>query len=319
MKQSMQKLSEQLQEKLNGSSYQLQSMLKTSVADAKDSKDKMEKLISGMGQGDSKSELKKVPVKEQFELAEMLQKNQNMIEIADWAGRFKEIARAKQKHLHRNSIERSGVTIGNEVDRLLPIELSSLAIPQAKVDFIRRFAEGQTMMFDKKGKDTLGKGPIILCLDQSGSMRKLDTQSKGFALALMNIARKQKRDFALITFSTNAEVTVFPKGKSTTNDLIHLAGNFLGGGTNFYDPLKQFLSLINESRFKQADIVFVTDGQANLPDEFLEEYRSTKDKKKFQCLSVLIGRKVDFQTVQKFCDRVINADDFLAADEAFKI
>ena len=146
MKQSMQQLTQQLQHKLNGSGHQLQSMLKSSVTEAKDSKDKMEKLISGMGQGNGKSDLEKVPVKEQFQLAEMLQKSPKMREIADWAGRFKAIARAKQKHLHRDSIERSGVTIGNEVDRLLPMELSNLAIPQAKVDFIRRFAEGQTMM-----------------------------------------------------------------------------------------------------------------------------------------------------------------------------
>ena len=157
MKQSMHQLTQQLQHKLNGSGHQLQSMLKSSVTEAKDSKDKMEKLISGMGQGDGKSELEKVPVKEQFQLAEMLQKSPNMKDIADWAGRFKAIARAKQKHMHRDSIERSGVTIGNEVERLLPMELSNLAIPQAKVDFIRRFAEGQTMIYDKKGKDTLGK------------------------------------------------------------------------------------------------------------------------------------------------------------------
>ena len=150
-------------------------------------------------------------------------------------------------------------------------------------------------------------------------MRKLDTQSKGFALALMSIAKKQKRDFALITFSASAEVKVFQKGKSTTDDLIQLAGNFLGGGTNFYDPLKQSLSLIKESRFKQADIVFVTDGQANLPNEFIEEFSRTKDKKKFECLSVLIGGEADFQTVQKFSDRVINADDFMEADEAFSL
>src|SRR4051812_32768078 len=135
----------------------------------------------------------------------------------------------------------------------------------------------------------------------------------------MAIARKQKRDFALITFSTSAEVKVFPKGKSTTNDIIKLVGDFLGGGTNFYEPLKKSLSLIEESRFKQADIVFVTDGQANLPAEFIEEFRRTKDKKKFECLSVLIGGEVDIDTVEKFSDRIIAADDFMAADAALSI
>ncbi|KAA9011405.1 hypothetical protein [Niallia endozanthoxylica] len=83
--------------------------------------------------------------------------------------------------------------------------------------------------------------------------------------------------------------------------------------------MKKTLSLINESRFKQADIVFVADGQANLPPEFIEEFRRTKDKKKFECLSVLIGGETDFQTVQKLSDWVISADDFMTADEAFDI
>ena len=77
--------------------------------------------------------------------------------------------------------------------------------------------------------------------------------------------------------------------------------------------------LINESRFKQADIIFVTAGQANLPKEFIEEFSCTKDKKKFECLSVLIGRDADIDTVQKFSDRVVNADDFMEVDEAFRL
>ncbi len=79
--------------------------------------------------------------------------------------------------------------------------------PTTKIDFLRRFVEGQTMIFEQKGKEELGKGPIILCLDQSGSMRNLDAQAKGFTLALMSIARRQKRDFCLILFSTRTQVS----------------------------------------------------------------------------------------------------------------
>ncbi len=174
------------------------------------------------------------------------------------------------------------------------------------------------MVYDKKGKEKLGKGPIILCLDESGSMRNLESQSKGFALALMSIAKKQKRDFALISFSNSARVKQFTKGKSTTQDLVILAENFMNGGTNFYDPLRNALRLINESRFKNAVIVFVTDGEANLPDEFVEKFNDTKIQKKFECLSVLIGNGKEY-TVKRFSDKVIYADDFTEAGEAFEI
>ena len=110
-------------------------------------------------------------------------------------------------------MERSGVTIGNDIERLLPMELGLYMHPTTKNDFLRRFVEDQTMRYEQKGQEVVGKGPIILCLDQSGSMRNLDTQSKGFTLALTSIARRQRRDFCLIVFSTRTQVIKYEKGK----------------------------------------------------------------------------------------------------------
>ena len=89
------------------------------------------------------------------------------------------------------------------------------------------------MQYEQKGHEVLGKGPIVLCLDQSGSMHKLDTQSKGFTLALMSIARKQKRDFCLVLFSTRTKIIKYEKGKIKGSDMVNFALTFLGGGTNF--------------------------------------------------------------------------------------
>ena len=93
-----------------------------------------------------------------------------------------------------------------------------------------------------------------------GSVRqyeKLDTQSKGFTLALMSIARKQRRDFCLILFSTRTQIFRYEKGKIKSTDMINLAQTFLGGGTDFALPLNRAMNVINESRFKQADLVLL--------------------------------------------------------------
>ena len=76
------------------------------------------------------------------------------------------------------------------------------------------------MMYEQK---VLGIGPIILCLDQTGSMRNLDTQSKGFTLALMSIARRQRRDFCLILISNRTQVFTYEKGKIKSSDMVNLA------------------------------------------------------------------------------------------------
>ena len=165
----------------------------------------LKSLLGGTGAGSRDAELKKVPLRDQISLAEKIAFNKKMKEIADWAGRFKQVARKKQKSKYNEAMERSGVTICNDIERLLPMELGLYTHPITKNEFLSRFVEGQAMKYEKKGQEVLGKGPIVLCLDQSGSMRNLDTQSKGFTLALMSIARRQRRDFCLILFSNRTK------------------------------------------------------------------------------------------------------------------
>ncbi len=57
-------------------------------------------------------ELKKVPLRNQLSLAEKIASDKKMKEIADWAGRFKHIARKKHKTNYSDSMDRNGVTIG---------------------------------------------------------------------------------------------------------------------------------------------------------------------------------------------------------------
>lgn len=316
----MSALAEQLNKQFEQSpSNQIEEMMKQSVQEAKGDKDHMKQLISGLSAGNGDVEMEKIPLREKFALAEALKKSKKMKGISEWAGKFKQIAKSKQKSLYKESIERSGVTLGNEIDRLLPSELANMVIPQSKLDFMRRFTEGQTMQYDKNGKETLGLGPIILCLDESSSMTKLEEQSKGFALALMSIAKKQKRDFALISFSNKAIVREFRKGISNIKDLVDIAETFMRGGTNFYAPLRESLNLINKSSFKNADIVFVTDGEANLPNEFIQEFNDIKKKKEFECLTILLGNDTSERNVRPFSDKIIKGIDFTEADQAFEI
>jgi len=140
---------------------------------------------------------------------------------------------------------------------------------------------------------------------------KLDTQSKGFTLALMSIARKQRRDFCLIVFSTRTQIFNYVKGNIKTADIFNLAQIFLGGGTDFTLPLDEAVNVINESRFKQADVIFVTDGENEVEESFLEVFNKKKSKKDFKVLSLVIGNETN--TVMQFSDKVVRVKDL---DEA---
>lgn len=277
-----QESSEALSSALNQNGNELSKMLAKAAQEAIEAKENVKSLLGGMRAGSGDSELKKVPLKDQLILAERLSHDKKMKDIARWAGRMKVIANRKQRSKHKDAINRNGIKQGNVVEQLLPMELGSYASPMTKKDFLRRYVEGQTLQYDAKGPEQLGKGPIILCLDQSGSMSGQDTISKGFALALMSIARKQRRDFAWIPFSSNAAAPlIYERGKITVQDMIQLATIFLGGGTSFEPPLRVASQVIQQSRFNQADIVFVTDGESHVSERFLQSWNVLKDKKGF--------------------------------------
>ena len=72
----------------------------------------------------------------------------------------------------------------------------------------------------------------------------------------------------LILFSTRTQIFKYEKGKIKSSDMINLAQTFLGGGTDFALPLERAMNVINESRFKQADLIFVTDGEDRVKIHF---------------------------------------------------
>ncbi len=306
--EAMTKFNEKLQQMLQNNSHSFSQALAQAMQETKQVKDGLKSLLGGYGAGSGDAELKKIPLRDQLVLAEKMAADKTMKEIAEWAGRFKQIASKKQKTIHRESMERRGVTFGKEIERLLPIEFGLYMHPITKNDFLRRFVEGQTMQYEQKGREVLEKGPIVLCLDQSGSMYQLDTQSKGFILTLMSIARKQRRDFCLILFSTRTQIHKYEKGKIKGSDMVILAQTFLGGGTNFALPLDQAMNVINESQFKQADLVFVTDGEDTLTESFLLAFNKKKKEKDFNVLSLVLGSST--KVVEQFSDKVVQVYDF---------
>ncbi|MFS0688956.1 VWA domain-containing protein [Sporosarcina sp. 179-K 8C2 HS] len=308
LSQAMAGLDSQIQQTLQNNSHSFSVQMSQAAQETRQVKSNLKSLMGGIVSGSGEAELKKVPLRDQISLAEKIAFDKRMLEIAEWAGRFKQIAIKKQKSKYTEGNERKGVITGDDIERLLPIELGLYRHPATKIDFLRRFAEKQTMMFEQSGKDTLGKGPIVLCLDQSGSMRKLDSQSKGFALALLSIAKKQKRDFCLILFSTRTDVRVFEKGKIKTKDLIELAQTFLSGGTDFNLPLTKAVSIIEDSKFKRSDLIFITDGEDSLKESFIKSFIRKKENMDFNVLSLVLGNKAE--SVQYFSDEVILITDF---------
>lgn len=297
--------------------------LQQMIAEAHENAQQTAQSVGQLAGDDGRGALMNVPLREQLALAEKVRYHPNLQEIAELAGRFRRIAKKKQKQKYKRTMERRNITLGREVERLLPMELANWSMQSSKLDFLRRFSEQQTFIFSTKGKDKRGKGPIIICMDESSSMSMMRAKSKAFCLALMMIAKKQKRDLAVVPFATTVgEVSLFKRGASTSDELVHFCDQFLNGGTNFERPLTQALSILNESRFQEADIVFVTDGASKLSEVFLKHFQETKKRKQFQCISVVLSTKytkADAGAVECFSDKVIEVSDLNEAEDVFEL
>lgn len=310
-----------VQNSLDSNGTELMEALSEGMEKAEQTKDNLEKLFGGRARGSGESDLEKIPLRDKIKLAELISKNHKLKRIADWAGRFKRIARSKHKSLFTEGVSRGGVTLGNDLRNVLPSEIFLYFDKRTKDDFVKRFDEKKLLQYETSGKDNLGQGSIILCLDQSGSMSGLDEQSKAFALALMSIARRQGRNFVYIPFSkSTGAVRTFIKGKIKPFEMIDIATSFLNGGTSFEPPLKEALKVISKDKFNDGDIIFVTDGESSVSTSFVDEFNKTKKNKSFSVMSLVIGRGNE-TTVKQFSDEVVKINEFNenGAFEAFEI
>lgn len=296
----------------------IKQVIQEAVKQAKNTKQQMGQL-AGYQKGETRLSLDSVSLKEQFLLAEHLASNPKLKEIADLTGRFIQLAKQQQKRKSKQAIARKGVTMGNELDRLLNGELLNLRLQETKLDFLKRYAEAQTFVFDRLGKEKLGKGPIVICMDESLSMQNLLNESKAFMLALLTVAAKQRRDLAVIRFSSHAEPPIiFKKGRSSIEELIFICEAFLKQNTNFEEPLQTALDVMGSSQFKQADLLFVTDGEACLSEDFVKHLHKEKKRLDFLCKSIVIGDG-STKTLDLFSDEIIQVSSLFEAEKVFNI
>jgi uncharacterized protein with von Willebrand factor type A (vWA) domain len=127
---------------------------------------------------------------------------------------------------------------------------------------------------------------------------------KGIAFTLLAVARREKRAFACIHFGSSREVKVekWAKAKdATATELIDMAQHFFNGGTDFERPLQEAVQVMDDTDFHKGDIVFLTDGEAHVSDEFLHgEFARVKKEKAFNVISVVIG--YSDESVRPFSD-----------------
>lgn len=261
----------------------------------------------GLGEG----ERCRVSYQNKKDAIEKIRRSPKLRNLTDLIGRFKESAITEQKKKTKNgAVEIESVTLGNKIEDILPSEKMLLSNEATKKDFYNKYTESRNMVYSKESNKSKNKGPIILCCDESGSMDgDRETWSKAFTMGVLEVAQLQKRDFAFIAYDSRAnDPIIIKKGEVSPDKVITICEEFLDGGTNFEAPLRKALELIKDSTFKNADIIFVTDGDCGVSDNFKKEFKKTKEEKEFVCKGILVdmgGWRSSDSTLREFCDDVV--------------
>jgi len=268
------------------------------------------------------------------EFAELLENDKSLQELTDLIGRQNGETERYEKELrekteiktefhpkpaYRGQI--SGLRLSGEISSALPSELAMSKNDATKLYFAQKFAENKLLSYsyvnrqkfyrEERGteevevpvKEKEQKGPVIICVDTSGSMNGTPERvAKTITFALAKKCLDEDRKCYLISFSTGIEVqdlSEFEKG----NGLIELA-KFLrksfNGGTDAEPALQHSLTLLQKNDWKNADVLVVSDMVMGNLSESVRTSIKSQQAKETKFYSLLVGNSGNKNVLEVF-------------------
>ena len=253
--------------------------------------------------------------------AELLQQDESIMELAELLGRHRREEITFEKEMRDKVVVKTvfhprraykgqicGVETGNDISSVLPSELALYKSPATKKLFTLKFAQKQLLQYKyenlapekisereqeevEKQRREEKKGPILMCVDTSGSMRGAPERiAKTIAFALTKLALKEKRKCFLISFSTGIETLDLTDFEAANG--IELLMKFLqmsfNGGTDATPALAFALEKLATQDWQDADVLMVSDFKMSaLPRELVSKIKAEQEKQtKFHSLVI---------------------------------
>lgn len=276
--------------------------------------------------------------------AKLLEEDESLQELANLLGKqaraqasFEKEMRDKiviktewhAKPAYRGEIQ--GLKYSNDIAASLPSEIALLKNANTKKLFQLKFAQKQLLSFDfqnevPKTKQEIEteevsiekkepKGPIIICVDTSGSMHGTpENIAKTVTFALAKIAINEERKCFVISFSTDIEtLEVKPnedvemtsvKDENYIQKLVNFLAMSFNGGTDAEPALKKAIQMLKgegeETGYSNADVLMISDFvMTNLSDDLSLAIEAEKNKNT-SFYSLVIGNSGNKNTIECF-------------------
>lgn len=257
---------------------------------------------------------------EMIELAQKWKENPELFDMAKMVGRMqRDIRYRRTNRVVGGREEIIDVKLGDDLPLLLPSEKVKLRHPLLRRDFMRRFYERSLVQYETRGYAEAGRGPIIVCLDGSGSMGGMpNVWARSLAISFIAIAKREKRDAAAVEFSSSGQQKrwdFFAKEPINPLRIVDFASHMFNGGTDITGGVikaKELIDLVPE--FKTADIVLMTDGM----DYFQEDDEELRDELRalgVRLHGVAIGQPRNAY-LEAMCEDTVPAYDLAGTNDA---
>ena len=209
--------------------------------------------------------------------------------------------------------ELRGIRLSDRIEGMLGSEAAMLLHPVLHKLWRARRAEARLLTYDSEAvlfdlrpdpaapprqeppppePAALERGPIIVCLDTSGSMRGApETIAKAVALAALRTAHQERRGCLLIAFGGPGELVERELGLDAAGlaALLDLMGQAFDGGTDVQSPIERAIERVHEARWASADLLIVSDGEFGCTPATLARLDDARDRLALRVQGVLVG------------------------------
>lgn len=193
-----------------------------------------------------------------------------------------------------------GLRLSNHIADVIPSELALYSNEKTRQIFKMKFAQQQLLSYaythnieyvkthEEQEEVLVGetiehKGPMIICVDTSGSMTGTPERvAKTIAFALAQKSFEEERSCYLISFSTGIETLDLSSFASAQGfeRLVQFLRMSFHGGTDAAPALTHAVKLLQEQDWKNADVLMISDFQmGSLPQELEAQIEKQKEGK----------------------------------------
>ena len=209
--------------------------------------------------------------------------------------------------------ETRGIKRSDRIARMLPAEAMLLGHPKLRLVWHARRAERTLLSYEDddrmqeihlheslvwrptpepKPDKRLEMGPIIVCVDTSGSMQGgAEAVAKATVLEAVRTAHAQKRPCHVFAFGGPDEVVEMELSGDAggIERLMRFLGQAFRGGTDICGPLDKAIAKLEDERWQLADLLVASDGEFGATPELADRLDKVKAECGLRVQGILIG------------------------------